>query len=122
MTIQLGLDGAEQDLVQEGLVLGSVNIDNGSSETRAADRTLHIDYRPVKRLFTLSYRAISKSNYDALVAIYNLQVDNLADLKYKITEDSGVKSYTVRMRPVPRGGDLRDRPYYNNVTIELVEV
>jgi len=122
MIIKLGLDGAEQDLIQESLILDSVTLGETSSVSLSANSTRHKDYKPVKRLFTLTYEIISKENYDALQDIYKLQVSNLKNLNYKIEESGGLKTYQVQMNPVSRGSDLRDRPFYYGITIELYEV
>lgn len=122
MIIKLGLNGQEQDLLQDSLVLRGVDLENTSSITRSANKTLHVDYLPVKRSFELSYSVITKENYDNLLAIYNLQVSNLQNLNYIIQEASGVKTYQVQMEPVSKGADLRDKDFYYDVSVRLSEV
>jgi len=122
MIIKLGLNGQEQDLLQDSLTLRSVDLDNTSSSTRSANQTLHIDYLPIKRTFSLNYSIISKGNYDNLLSIYDLQVSNLQNLNYIIQETSGVKTFQVQMEPVSRGADMRDKDFYYDVSIRLTEV
>ena len=122
MIIKLGVAGSEVSLVQESLILSSVTLNESSSVSLSANSTRHKDYKPVKRVFSLNYAIISKANYEALNDIYETQVSNLKNLNYIITESDGLKTYQVQMEPVSRGGDLRDRPFYSEITVELYEV
>ena len=122
MIVKLGLNGAEQDLVQDSLTLSNVAAQDTSSQTRSANGTLHIDYKPVKRSFTLNYDIISKSDYKDLEALYDLQVSSLQNLNYIIEEGTTLKVYQVQMLPVSRGDDMRDKQFYYSVSIDLVEV
>lgn len=122
MIIKLGLSGSEIDLEQDSLTLSSVELQETSSSTRSADRTLHTDYTPVKRIFTLNYEVVCKSCYDSLQAIYDSQISSLQDLNYILDEGAGLSTYKVRMQPVSKGADMRDKRYYRDIQIILEEI
>lgn len=122
MTIQLGLSGLEKDLQQKSLTVSSVVSTDNSSLQRAADKTLHVDILADKKTFTLTYGTISKSDYETLVGYYALQAASLGNLSFLLEEANGVSSYNVYLPPMSRGADLRDRPYYYDVSMVMEEI
>lgn len=121
MTIQLGLSGLEADLLQDSLIVSSMGVQDNSYRQRSSNATLHVDYLPTKKVFTLTYSVISKQDWQTFVDIYDLQVSSLQPLSFKIEESTGVTTYSVDMPPISRGEDMRDKPYYYGMTITLSE-
>ena len=119
MTIQLGLSGFETDIEQKSLTLDSVDVSDESYKQKSSNGTLHIDYLPTKRTFSLSYEVITKENFQVWEDYYNLQVSSLQPLSFKLEEADGVNTYSVYLPPISRGADTRDKPFYYGISITL---
>ncbi len=124
MIIKLGLTGNLQDVPQDSLTFSSISQRDPNRQSRSVDNTLHIDYRPKKEIFRLSYKVISETNFKLLEAIEELQAANLAALEFQIDDQLGaLTTYSVYMPPLSHGAIIRDagKRYYYKVNIILEE-
>ncbi len=124
MVIKLGLTGSLQDVPQESMIFSAIGIRDPNKKSRSVDNTLHVDYRPEKKIFRLSYKVITEANFKTLVAIEDLQATNLAALEFQIDDQLGaLTTYSVYMNPLSHGAIIRDTTprYYYNVIVELEE-
>ena len=95
-----------------------------STQGRAADGTLHEDFRGRKKTWTIAYKVVSESTKTLIEGIEADQVNNAAFPTLTYTDENGIaQSFTVRVS-VGNFGPLipQNSFYYNGVTITAVEV
>ena len=80
MIIKLGLQGLEQDLPQESLIIESVVISDDNRKSKSANGSLHIDFLPSKRKFSFSWLVVLETTFELLSSIEELQRTNLTNL------------------------------------------
>lgn len=120
-TLQLGISGAEVTLPGASRSFTVSGNELISSEGRAADGTLHVDFVSNKLNFTITYGVISEANKDIITGIYTSQISNGSFLNFIYTNESGATvSQTVKMEAPTFGSIVPNKLYYyNGCTIQL---
>jgi hypothetical protein len=115
----LGTEGAET-LFETGWSSLAENDIEINREARTANGSLVIDTIATKKLFSLTYSAMTQATLDTLLAEYN-KGETLSLLVERA--DSTVDSYTVKFRPISRVRLLAmDQWLWRGVTFQLEEV
>jgi hypothetical protein len=122
--LKLGLTGSETTLPSQSRRFNTSGNSLISTEGRAADGTLHVDFVNSKRSFSISYAVVSETNKDLITSIYQLQISNGSFLSFIYTDESGSDvTVTVKMSaPVFGAINPKNTFYYNGTSIELEEV
>lgn len=122
--LKLGLAGSEQTLVSES------RINDGGQDTfnfvsgTSADGSLKVDIIGTKKNFSITWGVLSETDFNALYAIYLLQITNDSFLSYIYTDEAGATTTkTVFMQPPTQGSLIQRDVYYSNaITITMQEV
>jgi len=122
--LKLGLTGSETTLPTASRSFEGVENSLVSTEGRAADGTLHVDFTANKQGFSITYGVVSEATKNIITGIYKLQITNGVFLSFIYTNQAGEETtVTVKMN-APAYGVLIQRGtfYYNGVTINLEQV
>ena len=122
--LKLGLSGSESTLPDES------RINNQGQDTfqyvsgEAADGSLKVDIIGTKKNFVVSWEVMSETDWDAIYAIYNLQISGDTFLSYIETDSVGAETTTtVFMQPPTKGDLIQAGTYYvTGVSISMQEV
>ena len=121
--LKLGLSGAESTLITES------RVNNGGQDTfqyvpgQSADGSLKVDIIGTKMNRSINWSVMSETDFNALYAIYILQITGNTFLSYIETDAAGAETtYKVLMQPPTRGSLIQKDVFYNNaVSIQLQE-
>jgi hypothetical protein len=120
--LKLGLSGAESTLPTES------RINDGGQDTfkfvsgESANGSLKVDVIGTKQNFSISWGVMSETDFDALKAIYALQLTG-SFLSYIFTDEAGAETTVeVFMQPPTQGSLIQKDVYYSNaITITMQE-
>ncbi len=121
--LKLGLAGSESTLPTESRINEQGQATFKYVEGESADGSLKVDIIGVKDNFTVSWGVMSESDWNALNAIFLLQISNSKYLSYIYTDAAGSETTKeVLMQPPTKGSLIQRDVYYNNaVTITMQE-
>ncbi len=121
--LKLGLSGSESTLPTESRINEQGQDTFQYVEGQSADGSLKVDIIGTKKNFTVSWGVMSETDFNALYAIYQLQITNDTFLSYIYTDASGsTTTKQVFMQPPTQGSLVQRDVYYSNaVTIQLQE-
>ncbi len=122
--LKLGLSGSESTLPTESRINNQGQDTFNYVEGKSADGSLKVDIIGTKGNYSVSWDVMSESDWNALYAIYLLQISNSSYLSYIFTDAAGsTTTKTVLMQPPTKGSLIqRDVYYYNSVSIQMQEV
>ncbi|MCP4986042.1 MAG: hypothetical protein GY928_08220 [Colwellia sp.] len=121
--LKLGLSGSESTLPTESRINEQGQDTFQYVEGQSADGSLKVDIIGTKKNFTVSWGVMSDTDFNALYAIYLLQITNDTFLSYIYTDVSGsTTTKQVFMQPPTQGSLIQRDVYYSNaVTIQMQE-
>lgn len=111
--LQLGLSGSEQTLPTESRINEEGVPELLKITENAVDGTIHTDFVTFKESWTITWETISKTNYDTIKAILDLQISTPSFLSFKYTDSGGTfTTVEVEATIVNRGALVQVGDYY----------
>lgn len=96
---------------------------NQYAQNKTLDGSVHRDYfGSLKRIWTLSFKNVNKTDYDVIRAIYNTYLSTATAVAWQVTETNyTIPATTVHLNLDNRGFSTKGTDYLSDFSLILTE-